>query len=293
MKRKPPNQGRSNGRRQKRAAPTGRGYDSPQAAAEPAGGVDSRPMSARVPKLVAHRGYRALYPENTLLALDEAIKAGARYLSVDVQLTRDRIPMLCHERSLERMTGDKRDVTDVDAADLATLRASESWRFGPNKFADVPLATLADAAGLLAAYPEVSAFVEVREESLDRHGVEAVHDAMAAALAAVPGQVVWVSYSTDYLLHVRAKSRQPVGVAIREWEEREVAAMRSIRPEYLYCDVRGLPDGGRLAYEQARLVAFEVEEGRQAMELGRRGVEFVATYDVGDMLAYLNRQPNR
>ena len=35
-------------------------------------------------QLVAHRGYQAKYPENTVLSLNKAIGAGARFIELDV-----------------------------------------------------------------------------------------------------------------------------------------------------------------------------------------------------------------
>ena len=48
----------------------------------------------RIPELVAHRGYPQHYPENTLIGIEAAITAGARFIDVDVQLSADRVPVL-------------------------------------------------------------------------------------------------------------------------------------------------------------------------------------------------------
>jgi glycerophosphoryl diester phosphodiesterase len=56
----------------------------------------------------AHRGAAAPAPEHTLAALDQAVAAGADRISVDVQLTKDGVPILMHDPSMERTT----DVAD-------------------------------------------------------------------------------------------------------------------------------------------------------------------------------------
>ena len=53
-----------------------------------------------IPELVAHRGYALHYPENTLIGIEAAIRAGARYVEVDVQLSADKVPVLFHDRTL-------------------------------------------------------------------------------------------------------------------------------------------------------------------------------------------------
>ena len=43
--------------------------------------------------LIAHRGWQRRYPENTLAAIEGAITAGALHIEIDVQLSRDGVPM--------------------------------------------------------------------------------------------------------------------------------------------------------------------------------------------------------
>ena len=64
-------------------------------------------MKPNQPKLVAHRGYAHAYPENTLLAIQQAVEAGAKYIEFDVLLSADQLPVLfdacgvvAHVRSL-------------------------------------------------------------------------------------------------------------------------------------------------------------------------------------------------
>ena len=54
------------------------------------------------PWVVAHRGYRGLYPENTFAAFEGAIAAGADMVELDVCLTRDRVPVVIHDTTLYR-----------------------------------------------------------------------------------------------------------------------------------------------------------------------------------------------
>lgn len=49
--------------------------------------------------VIAHRGGRENWPENTGLAFSEAVKAGADILEMDVQLSRDGIPLVLHDRN--------------------------------------------------------------------------------------------------------------------------------------------------------------------------------------------------
>lgn len=72
----------------------------------------------------AHRGlHGGGVPENSLTAYKLAVESGYG-IELDVQLSRDGEVMVMHDYSLERMTGDKRKLSEVDAYELDTLRLS-------------------------------------------------------------------------------------------------------------------------------------------------------------------------
>lgn len=54
--------------------------------------------------LIAHRGASRLAPENTLAALQKAHQSGARWIETDVQLTKDGVPVILHDSTLNRTT---------------------------------------------------------------------------------------------------------------------------------------------------------------------------------------------
>ena len=72
-------------------------------------------------RAIAHRGYSARYPENTLLAFDKAIETGADYIETDIRLSRDGIIVCCHDTTLERIDGDRRRIEDMDLSDLRAV----------------------------------------------------------------------------------------------------------------------------------------------------------------------------
>ena len=57
-----------------------------------------RPM----PQAIAHRGYKALYPENTMAAFEAAVEMGAHALETDLHLSKDGEIVLSHVRSHSR-----------------------------------------------------------------------------------------------------------------------------------------------------------------------------------------------
>lgn len=250
----------------------------------------------RIPKLVAHRGLRARHPENTLSALRAALEAGATSFEVDVQLTADHEPVLFHDLTLDRVCGVPGEITRTAKAELVGLRAQEPTRFGRQRQVDEPLATLADCVALLAEHPAVQAFLEIKQESIDAFGLATVLEQVLRVVQPVRTQCVLISFCPEFLALARERSDLRLGAVLREWEEREEAILRRVRPEFYFCDIRGLPDHGRLSVEGAQLVVFEVTNSEEAIGLAQRGVEWVETFDVADLarqLASPQRQRKR
>lgn len=69
--------------------------------------------------LLGHRGaVHPTAPENTLAAVDRALRQGADGVEVDVRVTADGVPVCHHDASLERTTGDRRLVAMTEYAQL-------------------------------------------------------------------------------------------------------------------------------------------------------------------------------
>lgn len=75
------------------------------------------------PTVFAHRGGAALAPENTLLAFETGLAAGADGLELDVRLSRDGVAVLMHDPALDRTTDGTGPVDQLTAAELAALDA--------------------------------------------------------------------------------------------------------------------------------------------------------------------------
>lgn len=97
------------------------------------------------PRLIAHRGGGSCAPENTLAAIRAGHTAGFRGVEFDAMLSRDGVPFLIHDDTLERTSNGHGPVAQANAAALARLDAG-SWH--SPAFRGEPLPTLADALAL-------------------------------------------------------------------------------------------------------------------------------------------------
>ena len=83
----------------------------------------------------AHRGFSGRYPENTLLAFEKAIEAGADGIELDVHLTKDGELIIHHDEAVDRTTDGHGYIWDLTLAELKTLDASATYKgvYGINR----------------------------------------------------------------------------------------------------------------------------------------------------------------
>ncbi len=84
---------------------------------------------------IAHRGFSGKYPENTMLAFEKALEAGAEGIEFDVHLTRDGQLVIIHDELLDRTTDGAGLVADHTLEELRRLDASAGFKgvYGVNR----------------------------------------------------------------------------------------------------------------------------------------------------------------
>lgn len=234
-------------------------------------------------KLIAHRGYTARYPENTLVAIEAAIEAGAKFVEVDVQLATDGTPVLFHDRMLDRMCGVSGAIADYSPQQLACFEAAEKGRFG-NAFAGTPIATLSELAELMRRFQDIRFFIELKRISSECHGAGPMLEQITRVLEGLQRQCTLISFDTEILR--MARMREWHTGLIAEWS-RALETGAGSTPRFLFCDVEGLPLSGDLHLPDTRLAIYEVADPEQALQLSARGVDFIETFAIGEMLAAL------
>ena len=239
-------------------------------------------MNVTHPRLIAHRGYAARYPENTQLAIAAAVEAGAHYIEFDVLLSKDKVPVLFHDRDLQRMCGQPGAVHDYTLAELRRFSVSQFDDFG-YRFAGNPITTLQDAVGYLSLHPVVFAFVELKRQSLEVFGIEIVLDKVLRVIETIREQVTVISYSLESLVATRERSALPIGAVFDDWRARRQPIIDKLRPEYLFTDIEQLPRFGKLKCAHCQIAVYECVDPARAMHVHKRGVHFVETFAFAEM----------
>lgn len=128
--------------------------------------------------MIGHRGCAGEYPENTLVSFEAALAQGADILESDVHVSRDGVPLLLHDPTLERTCGLARAASALSLAEIRALDAG--WGHlapdGARPFAGQGhrIATLEEA---FARFPQARFNLELK------CGGEAVFDAVLRQVA--------------------------------------------------------------------------------------------------------------
>lgn len=78
-------------------------------------------------KNIAHRGFSKEYPENTMLAFRKAVETECDGIELDVQLTKDGVPVIIHDETTKRTANRPGFVRDFTLTELQRFDASNGF----------------------------------------------------------------------------------------------------------------------------------------------------------------------
>ena len=120
------------------------------------------------PLIIAHRGYSARAPENTLAAFEMAMADGADGVEFDVQLSKDGVPVVIHDFDLERVAGRAEKVAGLTAEELAAVNVGDRFYSGKKK-AEAKVCGVPTLRSVLDMLPQTigRVYVELKSEGPD------------------------------------------------------------------------------------------------------------------------------
>jgi glycerophosphoryl diester phosphodiesterase len=234
-------------------------------------------IGLRLPRVIGHRGAAGSAPENTLASFARAAEMGVPWVELDVQLTRDGVPVVFHDDRLERTTDGGGRLVDASLAEVRRLDAGR-W-FGP-AFAGEPVPLLADALRRISGLG-LAVNIEVKADELRG-------PATAAAGLAV-AKSVWPSDTPSPLVSSFARSALataaetapawPRGLLVAGWPDDWQEAVEQLGCVALNADHQQLT-ASRVASVKAAgvgLLAYTVNDPERARQLWQWGVDGVFT----------------
>ena len=239
------------------------------------------------PTLVAHRGYSGRYPENTLLAYQAAYQHGARYMELDLQLTRDSVPVLHHDVIMKRMAGIDIDIRDTKVKHFKAMHASYSERFG-DEFLDNEFTTFRKFCKWLAAYPDVTIFVEIKQESIDRFDIPVFMDEVYKRIlkSGVESQCIIISFNHEVIEYTRKISAMLTGWVLPRWNKDIKSELDELKPEFVFCDKLLLPANDKDIWQGPwQWAIYNLDDVSSAIKMANRNIPFLETNQIGTLMA--------
>ena len=118
--------------------------------------------------LTAHRGASYEFPENTLLSMAKAIDAGADMIEFDVTYTRDGVPVILHDRTIDRTSDGRGTPHDFTLAELKKFNFSywlQDERRQTPAYGDVTIPTFVEM--LDAFHDKANMNIQLHDDVID------------------------------------------------------------------------------------------------------------------------------
>jgi glycerophosphoryl diester phosphodiesterase len=128
--------------------------------------VTPHPYFKEVEVLVmAHRGGRDLWPENTLYAFEGAVALGVDVLEMDLHSTKDGVIVVMHDKTVDRTTDGEGPIQDFTWDELRLLDAGYHWseddgQTFPYRGQGITIPTLEQ---VLSSFPDMRLNIEIKQ----------------------------------------------------------------------------------------------------------------------------------
>jgi len=238
-----------------------------------------------IPHLVAHRGLMETCPENTLISLESALLCGAAYIEFDVQSSADGQLMVIHDTELLRTTGIQGNLFEMTYEELRHIRAHEPERFSLAFFNQhIPLLT--DIVQLLQAYPKATAFVEIKEETLQQFGLKSVMTDLLKTLDIIHSQCVIISYDIKAIEYTKNNSDFQTGWILHSYDDISHELARRTEPDFLIANHRKIPKNSDPWSGNWHWMVYDVTDPELALHYASHNIPLIETRDICKMLEH-------
>ena len=126
----------------------------------------------RTMEITSHRGASNIYPENTMIAFEKAIGYGAKWIELDVHLSKDGQVFVMHDESFKRTTGVKKKAWELTYDEILELDAGSYMN---KKYEGEQIPLLVDVIKL-AKKNKVKLNIEIKASSNEKGLEEKVVD---------------------------------------------------------------------------------------------------------------------
>jgi glycerophosphoryl diester phosphodiesterase len=115
--------------------------------------------------IMAHRGGKGLWPENTLYGYQKALESGVDVLEIDIWRTKDGVVIVNHDETVDRTTNGRGEIGTFTLAELQQLDSGYRWSVDgtyPYRGAGHTISTLDQ---VLSQFPDTRFNIDIKENS--------------------------------------------------------------------------------------------------------------------------------
>lgn len=170
--------------------------------------------------LVAHRGYRAVAPENTAPAFEEAGKAGFWGAECDVYRTADGVWVVSHDTNTYRMMNKTASVEKKTYDELMRMTVDNGSNI--ENYPDLKFCSLEDYLSICKQYNMV-AVIELKGENNTEH-----YDEIINLVNEYNVKTVYISFHFENLEKIRELSNSNVYYLVQEIEDEDIELAKSL-----------------------------------------------------------------
>lgn len=238
-------------------------------------------------KLLAHRGYSEKYPENTLLAIRSALELGSSQVEIDVHLSQDLVPIVIHDKNLNRTCNRDGEVHLMQSTELMRCSAHYADKFG-DRYQPEPIPTLAQVVELMKQWPDRIIFVEVKRATIERFGVDTVLEKIVELLKPIKKQCVVISYSAQVPLKARDLGMKKVGWVFEDWGEAAEQTAKTLQADFLMSDYEVVEKSKATLWPGPwQWVLYAVDDVEIARDWLQKGADIIETNNIELLLKEL------
>lgn len=126
-------------------------------------------------KIIAHRGYSVLAPENTLAAFEKAIAIKANYFELDVHKANDGTLVVIHDSSVDRTSSNQSigKVSEMNHNELSAVKVGYPEKFGQN-YKNEKIPTLREA--LTLSKGKIKVCIEIKVFGIEQKILQLVEE---------------------------------------------------------------------------------------------------------------------
>ena len=232
---------------------------------------------------IAHRGFSAAYPENTMMAFQKAIEAQCDGIELDLHLTRDGEIIVFHDESVDRITNGRGFVRDMDYPEIRKLDAGKGEHIPAlDEYFD-----LAEKTGIIT-------IIELKNNVFPYNGME---EKIIEKIRRRKMEGRVLLSSTNHFSVLKCKKLAPdmnCGFIVQDWMIDAGAYSKKHAMDSVHTEFHSLTDGAmaEIRSHGVEIHTWTVNDPACMKQLASRGVDSITTDDPKLLREILNQYGN-